>query len=596
MIGDLRRAGVCELTAEEELRPGDTVIIRAHGVGPEVVPRLEATGASVVDATCPYVKKIHEIVRAVEGEDEEILILGDASHPEVVGIRGWCRVPCRVIAGPEELGTVPLDPSRRYHLVSQTTFDSQKFEKTVAELKKREYNVTISSTICNSTANHQREALSLAGSSDVMLVLGSALSSNTRKLYELCLSRCKATYLVGNVKDLPDTLFQPGSSLRVGITAGASTPDYFIQEVVYEMSEANFEEMLNESYVNVRTGAVVTGTVLQVTEGEIVFNIGCKCDGIMTKSEFGGTDAPLTEQVKVGDEIEVKVIKKGDQEVLLSRKRLLENRAYEELKAAEENKTVLTGKVVEAIADKGLIVDYNGNRIFIPGSRVDTKRVEDLGIFVGQEVSFRIIPSRNRRDGFCGDRKGVIGAERAAKREEALANIAEGQRIMGTVRNVTSYCAFVDLGGVDGMLHLSEMGWKGVRHPGQYCKEGQQLEVLVKSVDPETKRISLTTKFPDENPWTAAAEKYAVGNVVKGKVVRFSDFGAFVELEKDIDALIHISHLSRKFVKSPAEVLTIGQEVEAEVIDFDPARNRISLSLKAMEPEEAAEEEAPAEA
>lgn len=596
VIEELRRSGVEELSDESKLRVGDIVIIRAHGVGPAVYERLAALGVMVVDATCPNVKKIHDIVHGITGARDRLVILGDASHPEVEGIIGWARVPYTVIAEPEELDGIEFGADLDYHLVAQTTFNQYKFKKTVELFKKKVYNHTQYSTICNSTSNHQEEALCLAENSDVMLVLGSSMSSNTRKLYELCSLRCANTFLVERAEDLQKILLHPEkASITVGVTAGASTPDYFIQEVVNEMSEANFEELLNESLVNVRTGDIVTGTVMQVTEGEIVLNIGCKCDGILTKAEFGGTDAPLTEQVKDGDEIEVKVIKKGDQEVLLSRRKLLESRAYNELKAAEENKTVLTGKVTEAVADKGIIVDYNGNRIFIPGSRVDTKRVEDLSVFVGQEVNFRIIPSRNRRDGFCGDRKGVIGAERAAKREEALSKIEVGQRINGIVRNVTNYCAFIDLGGVDGMLHLSEMGWKGVRHPGQYCKEGQEIEVLVKAFDPETRRISLTTKFPEANPWEGAAEKYAVGNVVKGTVVRFSDFGAFVELEKDIDALIHISHLSRKFVKNPAEVLTIGQEVEAEVIDFDADRNRISLSLKALEPEEAPAEEAPAE-
>lgn len=596
VIEELSADGVRELPAGRAIVPGDTVLIRAHGVGPAVYGQLAAQGACIVDATCPNVKRIHNIVSGITGEGQALLILGDAAHPEVEGIIGWARVPYYVIAGPEEAEDIALGEDLSYHLVAQTTFNQFKFKKTVELLRRKVYNLTQYSTICNSTSNHQEEALCLAEKSDVMLVLGSSMSSNTRKLYELCSSRCADTFLLESARDLQKIFYRSAkTSVAVGITAGASTPDYFIQEVVNEMSEANFEELLNESLVNVRTGDIVTGTVMQVMEGEIVLNIGCKCDGTMTKSEFGGTDAPLTEQVNVGDEIEVKVIKKGDQEVLLSRRRLLESRAYNELKAAEENKTVLTGKVVEAIADKGLIVDYNGNRIFIPGSRVDTKRVEDLSVFVGQDVNFRIIPSKNRRDGFCGDRKGVIGAERAAKREEALAKIEVGQRYNGIVRNVTNYCAFIDLGGVDGMLHLSEMGWKGVRHPGQYCKEGQEIEVLVKAFDPETKRISLTTKFPEANPWEGAAEKYAVGNVVKGKVVRFSDFGAFVELEKDIDALIHISHLSRKFVKNPAEVLTIGQEVEAEVIDFDADRNRISLSLKALEPEEAPAEEAPAE-
>ncbi len=595
MLEELERQGIRELGEGMSPAPGDYVIIRAHGVSPEVYRELEAKGARIIDATCPNVERIHKIVAAVEGENEAVLIIGDARHPEIIGICGCCRVPYTVLSGPEEICEEKLPRNRKYTVVAQTTFNQYKFKKTLEELKTKEYNYVTCVTICRATSEHQAEALALAESNEFMLVLGSRTSSNTRKLFELCASRCANTYLIEHTEDIPYTLQYPGKrDFTVGLTAGASTPDYFIQEVVNKMSEANvFEEMLNESFVNVRTGEIVTGTVLQVTEGEIVFNIGCKCDGTMTKSEFGGSEAPLTEQVKVGDEMEVQVIKKGDQEVLLSRRRLLENRVRKELNDALENKTVLTGTVVEAIADKGLLVDYHDTKIFIPASRVDTKRVEDLSAFVGQEVSYKLIPSKNRRDRICGDRRSVIYAERAAKREEALSRIEVGARIPGIVRSVTNYCAFIDLGGVDGMLHLSEMGWKSVRHPGQYCKEGQELEVMVKAFDPETKRISLTTKFPDGNPWANAAEKYAVGSIVKGKVVRFSDFGAFVELEKDIDALIHISQMSKNFIKNPSEALTVGQEIEAKVIDFDAERNRISLSLKGLQTEEA--EEAPAE-
>ena len=258
------------------------------------------------------------------------------------------------------------------------------------------------------------------------------------------------------------------------------------------------------------------------------------------------------------------------------------------MEAAMENRTVLTGKVVEAF-DKGINVQYKGSKVFIPAPLVDLRHIDDFSPMEGQEVEFRIIRMQRRRGWIRGDRRSVLAEVRAQKREETLSKLEVGARLKGVVRNVTNYCAFVDLGGVDGMLHLSEMGWGVVRHPNQYVKEGQEIEVMVKAYDPETHKISLSTKFPEDNPWLGAEEKYAVGNIVTGTVVRFADFGAFVELEKGIDALIHISHLSRKFVKNPAEVLTIGQQVEAKVIDFDPEKKRISLSMRELEP--AAEEE-----
>lgn len=351
------------------------------------------------------------------------------------------------------------------------------------------------------------------------------------------------------------------------------------------MSENNvFEEMLNESFKEIHSRDIVTGIVAQVTDNEIVFNIGYKCDGTMTKAEFGGSDAPLTEQVKVGDEMEVMVIKVGDSEVTLSRRRLIQDRAYLELEQAMENKEILTGTVSEAL-ENGIIVPHGDVKVFIPSSLSDLRRV-DLKTLVGKEVEYRIIRIQRKRGRVMGDRRSVMAEKRDKMRAETITKLVPGARLTGTVRTLTDYCAFVDLGGIDGMLHISEMGWTAVRSPKRYCKEGDVIEVMVKSFDPETNRISLTTKFPETNPWNNAAEKYAVGNIVTGTVVRFADFGAFVELEKGIDALIHISHLSRKFVKHPSEVLTIGQEIQAQVIDLNEEAKRISLSLRVLEPEE----------
>lgn len=351
------------------------------------------------------------------------------------------------------------------------------------------------------------------------------------------------------------------------------------------MSENNvFEEMLNESFKEIHSRDIVTGIVAQVTDNEIVFNIGYKCDGTMTKAEFGGSDAPLTEQVKVGDEMEVMVIKVGDSEVTLSRRRLIQDRAYLELEQAMENKEILTGTVSEAL-ENGIIVPHGDVKVFIPSSLSDLRRV-DLKTLVGKEVEYRIIRIQRKRGRVMGDRRSVMAEKRDKMRAETITKLVPAARLTGTVRTLTDYCAFVDLGGIDGMLHISEMGWTAVRSPKRYCKEGDVIEVMVKSFDPETNRISLTTKFPETNPWNNAAEKYAVGNIVTGTVVRFADFGAFVELEKGIDALIHISHLSRKFVKHPSEVLTIGQEIQAQVIDLNEEAKRISLSLRVLEPEE----------
>lgn len=582
VIAQLEAQKIFAVEHAEELNEGDTVVIRAHGVGEAVYEMLAQRQLHVVDATCPYVKKIHQIVRERGKMGDQIIILGDPKHPEVQGIRGWCIKKPYIYQTEDEIRENLPEIQNAYTLVAQTTFDQYKFRKIVEFLDKMEYNLYVCPTICTATAQHQKEALELAKSNDAVIVIGGKHSSNTRKLYNLCLSQCENTYYVENAEEL--VKLKP-DALAVGITAGASTPDYIIQEVVSKMSESNvFEEMLNESFKEIHSRDIVSGTVAQVTDNEIVFNIGYKCDGTMTKAEFGGSDAPLTEQVQVGDTFEVMVVKVGDSEVTLSRRRLVQDRAYVELENAMESKEILTGVVTEVL-ENGVIVLHGDVKVFIPSSLCDQRRI-DVKTLLNQEIEYRIIRLQRKRGRVMGDRRSVVVEKRAALREETVKKLVEGAHLIGTVKNITNYCAFIDLGGIDGMLHISEMGWTAVRNPNRYVKTDEQIEVMVKSYDPETQRISLTTKFPETNPWKDAAEKYAIGNIVTGKVVRFADFGAFVELQKGIDALIHISHLSRKFVKHPSEVLTIGQEIEAKVIDFDEETKRISLSMRELEPEE----------
>lgn len=599
VLKELREKGISELAEKAEPKPGDRVVIRAHGVGRAEYEALAQSGAEVIDATCPFVKKIHHIAEGCAETGEKLLILGDPNHPEVRGICGWCGESPIVLSGIDEAERFEGDRSLRYALVAQTTFNELNFKKIVEILDKKEYNLHIYTTICRATSEHQEEALRLASECDAMLVIGDRHSSNTNKLYELCRSVCEPTYFVETANDISPSIVNPEDRLlTVGITAGASTPDHIIQEVVNKMSDTkDFEELLNASLKPIHNGNIVRGTVVQVNDekGEIVFNIGFKSDGIMTRNDFGGTDEPLSAQIHEGDEIDVQVVHVGESEVLVSRRRLLQDKSYNDANTALEENTVLIGTVI-ATAENGITVGWNDEKVFIPGRLVELRRVEDFSPMMGQEVNFRLIRVQRRRGALSllGDRRTLLAEQRDVQRAETLSKIEVGARMKGVVRTVTNYCAFVDLGGVDGMLHLSEMGWKVIRFPSQYVKEGQEIEVFVKAFDPETKKISLSTKFPDENPWAEAEEKYAVGNVVTGKVVRFASFGAFVELEKGVDALIHISHMSKGFVKDPSEVLTIGQEIEAKVIDFDADKKRISLSLRDMaadeEPEEAPEE------
>ena len=363
------------------------------------------------------------------------------------------------------------------------------------------------------------------------------------------------------------------------------------------MSEVSFEQLLNEegSLNQVRTGATVKGTVISVKDNEIVLNIGYKADGIVTKNEYSSDPSVvLTEAVQVGDEMEVKVLRMndGDGQVALSYKRLAQDRIYKEMEEAMEAKTVLTGKVTQVMSG-GLTVMYEGSRVFIPASLVSDNFERDLGKYQDQDVEFVIIECNPRRRRIVGDREQVIVERKAAAKQELMDRIAEGMIVSGTVKNVTDFGAFIDLGGADGLLHISEMTWGRIDNPRKLYKVGDEVEAFIKEIKGD--RIALSVKFPDRNPWTEEDGRYAVGNIVKGKVARMTEFGAFVELEPGVDGLLHVSQISKERVEKPSDVLTQGQEIEAKVVDFIPEEHKISLSIKALLPDEEPAEEAPAE-
>ena len=357
------------------------------------------------------------------------------------------------------------------------------------------------------------------------------------------------------------------------------------------MSEVSFEQLLNEegSLNQIRTGAVVKGTVIGVKENEISLNIGYKADGIVTKNEYtNDSSADLTQLVHVGDEMEVKVLKVNDGEgqVALSYKRLAQDRSSKVLEEAFENKTVLKAKVAQVL-NGGLSVLVDGIRVFIPASLVSDGYERDLTKYADQEIEFVIIEFNPKRRRIIGDRKQILVERKAAMQKELMERIQEGMIVNGTVKNLTDFGAFIDLGGADGLLHISEMSWGRIDSPKEMFSVGDEVEAFIKEIKGD--KIALSLKFPDKNPWVNADEKYAVGNVVTGKVARMTDFGAFIELEPGVDALLHVSQISRAHVEKPSDVLSIGQEIEAKVVDFNPDERKISLSIKALE-NEAAEE------
>ena len=594
VVEDLEAKGVKVVHSIEEAAAlaGGTMIIRSHGVSKEEIDLLKQMGFDIVDATCPFVKKIHHIVEKYSEQGYGIIIIGSADHPEVQAISGWCKEPPVIIESEEEARDLKTDPDKKLCLVSQTTFNYNKFQLLVEIISKKGYDIRCLNTICNATEERQSEAREIAGRVDAMIVIGGRQSSNTQKLYDICKNECKNTYYIQTLVDLDLKTFE--SIGNVGITAGASTPNNIIEEVHTNMSEMgneqSFEQMLEASLKTIRTGEVVEGTVIDVKEDEIILNIGYKADGIITRNEYSNTsNLDLRTVVNVGDTMQAKVLKVNDGEgqVLLTYKRLLAERGNKRIEEAYNNKEVLTAKVANVL-DGGLSVVVEEARVFIPASLVSDTYEKNLSKYQDQEISFVITEFNPRKRRIIGDRKQLILAEKAQKQKELFEKINIGDTVEGRVKNVTDFGAFIDLGGADGLLHISEMSWGRVENPKKVLKVGDTLKVLIKDIQGE--KIALSLKFPETNPWLTAADKYAVGNVVEGKVARMTDFGAFVELEPGVDALLHVSQISRDHVDKPSDVLSYGQTITAKVVDFNEESQKISLSMKALDAKEETEE------
>ena len=583
---------------------GATVIIRSHGVGKAVYDELERRNIHYVDGTCPFVKKIHNIVRKKRDEGYEVIIIGDGKHPEVIGINGWCDNSAITVDNVDDAQKLILDDEKKYAVVVQTTFRENKFYDILKILKEKSEKITEENTICSATEERQTEAVKISQNVDKMLVIGDKGSSNTQKLYEICRKHCRNTYYIGTIEDL--VLNNCKFNDKIGITAGASTPPAIIKEVITTMSEMDgvkntmegeeltFEQMLNDSFVTLHTGDVVKGTVISTAGEEVSVNLGYKSDGIIPRGEFS-SDASVvpSKVVQPGDEIEVFVVRvnDGDGNVLLSKKKVESQKGMEEIEQAFEEKATVTGKVVK-IVKGGLIAVANGIQVFIPSSQVAGRFVEDLSVYDGTELTFNIIELDRAKHRIIGGRKALLAKEAEEKKAAVFATLEAGKKVTGTVSRITDFGAFVDLGGVDGLIHISEMSWGRISNPKEVLSEGDTVEVVVLDVDKEKSKISLSLKDVTPNPWTMAAEKYVVGSVVEGKVVRMVPFGAFIELEPGVDGLVHISQIANKRVEKPEDELKIGETIKVKVIDVNAEQKKISLSKKEAEApvEEATEE------
>ena len=586
--------GVRELDSPEQAEPGETVIIRAHGVPEQVQQALCARGVPVLDATCPFVKKIHTIVKNETQKGRKIIIFGSPAHPEVEAIASFCREPL-IVQSPEELENWLREAPERRNLpismVSQTT-SSQKMWKSCAEIAKKVCtNCEIFDTICRATEMRQEEAAILSQKCDAMVVVGDARSSNTGRLAMICEQYCKKVSLVDQADDLEMSLFSGANT--VGITAGASTPSWIIKEVNNKMSEEmkvetameeNFAELLEQSLKTLNNGDKVTGTVMAVGSTEVEVDLGTKHTAYIPLEDFSGDpNVKPEEAVKVGDQIEAIVVHVNDGEgvVRLSKKRLEAGKAWEEIEAAAENKDIVEGVVTEENKG-GIVVNVKGIRVFVPASQSGVAKGGDLGELLKKNVQLRITEVNRARRRVVGSIRSVASEQRKAAQEKIWSEIEVGKQYHGTVKSLTSYGAFVDIGGVDGMVHVSELSWNRIKNPAEVVKVGDEIDVYVIALDPEKKKISLGYKTEATNPWTIFNNEYKVGDVVTVKIVKLMTFGAFAEIIPGVDGLIHISQIADRRIGKPEDVLSEGQEVDAKIIDIDQEHKRISLSIRAL--------------
>lgn len=560
------------------------VLIRTHGVAPSVYEDIEKSGHAYFDCTCPKVKKVQQIAREHAEAGYQVLILGDRNHPEVMAIVGWTGDTAIVFISLDELKALSL-AGKKICLVSQTTEKLERFESAVAYLQSLELEeLVIHNTICAATRDRQSDASDLAREVDLMVVIGGYNSANTCKLVSICQDAGVMTKHVESAADLEDGWFR--GIEKIGLTAGASTPDWIIREVIDKMEELTMEQGLEQGYGTLEPlnlYDVVTGTVVKINPDEVMVDVGGKSEGVIPIKELSFQKDPDVEDiVKVGDEIQVMVIKMENNEghMVLSKKRADQEKAMDELQQKFENGEVIEAKVVSDVKG-GVIVDI-GARGFVPASHLDTKYVDDIKSFVGNTYRFKIIefdPNPENRK-IILSRRAVLEEEEKAAREQFWANIEEGQTIKGRVQRIANFGAFVDLGGVDGLLHISEMGWGRVKQPTDVVSVGDEIEVYVLSADREKGKISLSLKKLIANPWDNVAEKYPQGAVLTGKVVRIAPFGAFVALEDGVDGLVHISQIAWEHVEKVEDALSIGQEVQVKVLEVDEDRKRISLSIK----------------
>ena len=612
MVNELKSRGVVTVDSPSDTPEGSTLVVRSHGVARSVMDEIASLNIDCCDATCPFVSKIHSIVSSADTEkNKSVFIAGDSAHPEVQGIMGNASIPCYTYKNEEELldlfSNIPAENYNTAVFVAQTTFNEKEWKKCCKTIKKVCTNPEIFATICSATHSRQAEAENLAKSADLMIVIGDRKSSNTAKLYELCSKVCPDTLWIETAQELsPERL----SNVCVAcVTAGASTPARIIKEVLDKMDEMtksgvtneteDFEALLEENLKGLNTNERVMGTVISITPTEVYVDVGRKQAGFIPAVElsFGPVSDPH-DFVAVGDEIELLIMKTNDVEgtIMLSKRRVDAKKDWDELEKLAEENAVLTGEVIEVV-NGGVIVFARNNRVFIPASQASIVRMDDLTPLLHTQVEFRLleVSQRGRRKKIVGSIKSVLRDQRSEFKAAFWEAIEVGKTYTGTVKSLTTYGAFIDLGGVFGMIHISELSWSRIKHPSEVVSVGDTIEVFVKDFNTETSKISLGYKKAEDNPWEILRRDYPEGTVCNVKVAGITTFGAFATIIPGIDGLIHISQLSNQRVEKPEDVVKVGDELEAKIVGIDFDKKRVSLSVRALLPEAEVAEEAPAE-
>lgn len=604
VVEDLRLKGVNVIKDIQAVDEGQTIIIRSHGISKEEYEALTARGAAIIDATCPYVKHIHKIVEDRCNSGYRIVIIGDPEHPEVKGINGWCHDSGIIINNEEDISRI--SNNEKLCIVSQTTYNQEKWHELVCKIIKLSREIQIYNTICSATQVRQNEALELSKKADAMVVIGGLDSSNSRKLYEICKNSCSKTVFIETEKDLNLQDFE-GVNV-VGITAGASTPDYIIKSVIDKIGsltesfneqkkvKENRDKMDNQNltdaqdyfmtFKSIYVGDVIEGKVIAVTDKEVFVDIGYKSDGILPMEEVSSMPVNLKEKFKAGDVINIEVISMNDGEgnVLLSRKEAEKEEFHKVLNAAKEAGEAIEVAVKE-VNKGGFACQYGDVKAFMPLSLSGLQKGEDQNSYVGKKLKVTINDINQRRGTLelLVSRKEIVRAEREERAIKAFENLEEEQIQRGTVRSIIDKGVFVNIGDVDAFIPVSEISWKRISKPADVISENQMVEFLLIKVNKEDLRVTGSIKRLKKEPWEEFVEKNCDGDVVEGKVVRFMEYGAFVEIIDGVDGLLHISNITDKRIGKPQEVLKIGEKINVKITKIDMENKKVNLSLKDVE-------------